>query len=130
MSVQKYVLTTTNEAGEKVEAYLRTSSDQVVRDDNSTVESALTTLNTSLAAIQEALNTLKGSGDGSVQNIVDTAISTVIGGAPETYDTLKELADWVTTHETDAAGLVTRIAALEANSTKWQFEPVTDDTAG
>lgn len=130
MSVQKYVLTTKNDAGEKVEAYLRTSSDQVVRDDNSTVEAALTTLNTSLAAIQEALNMLKGTGDGSVQNIVDTAISTVIGGAPETYDTLKELADWVATHETDAAGLVTRIAALEANSTKWQFEPVTDEPAG
>ena len=45
-----------------------------------------------------------------------TAVATVLDGAPEAFDTLKEVADWIANNETaaDAAALVTRVTALEA----------------
>ena len=44
------------------------------------------------------------------------AVATVLDGAPEAFDTLKEVADWISNNETasDAADLITRVAALEA----------------
>ena len=44
------------------------------------------------------------------------AVATVLDGAPEAFDTLKEVADWIANNETasDAAALVTRVTALEA----------------
>lgn len=44
------------------------------------------------------------------------AVATVLDGAPEKFDTLKEIAQWISDSETadSAADLVTRVAALEA----------------
>lgn len=44
------------------------------------------------------------------------AVATILDGAPEKFDTLKEVADWISNNETaaSAADLVTRVAALEA----------------
>ena len=45
-----------------------------------------------------------------------TAVAGVIDGAPEKFDTLKEIAQWISDSETadSAADLVTRVTALEA----------------
>ena len=44
------------------------------------------------------------------------AVATVLDGAPEKFDTLKEIAQWIADSETatEAADLVTRVATLEA----------------
>ena len=42
---------------------------------------------------------------------ISAAISELIGGAPETYDTLKEIADYIATHEDAAAALNAAIGA-------------------
>ena len=44
------------------------------------------------------------------------AVATVLDGAPEKFDTLKEIAAWIAEADTaeDAASLVTRVATLEA----------------
>ena len=44
------------------------------------------------------------------------AVATILDGAPEKFDTLKEVADWIANNETaaDAAALVSRVADLEA----------------
>ena len=44
------------------------------------------------------------------------AVATILDGAPEKFDTLKEVADWIANNESasSAADLVTRVAALEA----------------
>ena len=44
------------------------------------------------------------------------AVATVLDGAPEKFDTLKEIAQWISDSETadSAADLVTRVSALEA----------------
>ena len=45
-----------------------------------------------------------------------SAVTTVLDGAPEKFDTLKEIATWIADSEsaTEAADLVTRVATLEA----------------
>lgn len=45
-----------------------------------------------------------------------SAVATVLDGAPEKFDTLKEVAEWIAASESaaTAADLVTRVAALEA----------------
>lgn len=53
--------------------------------------------------------------DGSVRNIAAEYISKVVSGSPEAFDTLMEFYAWVTTHESDAAHMVTRITNNENN---------------
>ena len=45
-----------------------------------------------------------------------SAVATILDGAPEKFDTLKEVADWIASSESadSAADLVTRVSALEA----------------
>ena len=45
-----------------------------------------------------------------------SAVATILDGAPEKFDTLKEVADWIADSESasSAADLVTRVGALEA----------------
>ncbi|MBD5103802.1 MAG: hypothetical protein HDT47_02940 [Ruminococcaceae bacterium] len=61
------------------------------------------TLSAALASIfAEMSNQTNGE---AVDAKISTAISELIGGAPETYDTLKEIADYIATHEDAAAAL-------------------------
>ena len=62
-----------------------------------------------LEAAEAALTTLNGEGEGSVKKSVADGITSIVAGAPESFDTLKEMADWISTHETDATGMNTRI---------------------
>lgn len=85
------------------------------------------TLTSALAAILASISALPSGSD--VDTKISTAISGLIGGAPETYDTLKEIADYISEHEdvvtalnaaigqkasaADLTAAVARIAALE-----------------
>lgn len=53
---------------------------------------------------------------GTLATLTDIAneIAKVVGGADTSYDTLKEIADWIKAHPNDVAALVTRISALES----------------
>ena len=59
------------------------------------------------------LLTADGNTQGSVQNLVNTAVVNLVNGAPTALDTLKEIADWIATHEDDATSLITRVGTLE-----------------
>lgn len=48
-----------------------------------------------------AIDTLNGAS--TVEGSVAYQIAQVVAGADESFDTLKEIADWITTHKTDAA---------------------------
>ena len=52
-----------------------------------------------------------------VDSLVSTQVAAVISGAPETFDTLKEVADWISADETGTAALVGRVTALEQADT-------------
>ena len=63
----------------------------------------------SIAANKGAIDTLNGTGEGSVKKAVSDAVASIVADAPEAYDTLKEISDWITTHASDAAGMNSQI---------------------
>ena len=50
---------------------------------------------------------------GSVANQVSAAVTALINNAPASFDTLKEIADWIQTHGNEAAALITRLSDAE-----------------
>ena len=69
-----------------------------------------TALATRVAANESAITVLNGSGAGSVSKAVSDAIDAVVDGAPATFDTLKELADWISDDQTGAAAIAADLA--------------------
>ena len=57
----------------------------------------------------DALTVLNGTGVGSVDKKVSDAIAGILDGAPEAYDTLKEISDWISSHGSDAASMNSQI---------------------
>lgn len=58
-----------------------------------------------IEANETAISTLNGNGDGSVKKAVSDGIAEVVAGAPEDFDTLKEMSDWIDSHENDASAM-------------------------
>jgi hypothetical protein len=50
----------------------------------------------------------------SARDIASEEVVKVVSGAPEAYDTLKEIADWISSHGTDATSMNSAIKALQA----------------
>lgn len=50
----------------------------------------------------------------SAREIASEEVVKVVSGAPEAYDTLKEIADWISSHGTDATSMNSAIKALQA----------------
>lgn len=59
--------------------------------------------------LQEEIDTLNGDGEGSVNKKIATAINTIIDNAPEAYDTLRDIAEWISTHGEEATNLALQI---------------------
>ena len=55
--------------------------------------------------IESSISTLNGDGEGSVKKAVADGITKVVADAPEDFDTLKEMSDWITNHENDASAM-------------------------
>ena len=62
-----------------------------------------------IASLQAAMEGVDDKIDGKVT----TAVAELVGGAPEAFDTLKEVSDYISTHGAEAADLTGRVAALE-----------------
>lgn len=67
-----------------------------------------------IAANTSAIETLNGTGVGSVDKKVADAVASIVADAPESYDTLKEISDWISGHESDASAMN---SAIQANKT-------------
>lgn len=50
-----------------------------------------------------------GRANKTVREIASEEVAKIVNGAPEAYDTLKEVSDWISTHGTDAATMNTKI---------------------
>lgn len=70
-----------------------------------TDESTIKSNTKRIEANETAISTLNGTGDGSVKKAVSDGIAKVVAGAPEDFDTLKEMSDWISTHETSASAM-------------------------
>ena len=73
-----------------------------------------TTIKDDIAKNTTAIETLNGTGDGSVAKQVADAVAKIVVNAPEAYDTLQEIATWISTHENSAA---TMNQSIQTNKT-------------
>lgn len=57
----------------------------------------------------QAIATLNGTGTGSVSKTVADAVAKIVADAPESFNTLKEISDWITTHSSSASEMNSQI---------------------
>lgn len=57
-----------------------------------------------------------GRANKTVREIASEEVAKIVNGAPEAYDTLKEVSDWISTHGTDAATMNADIADLKTKA--------------
>lgn len=74
-----------------------------------------TEIKSKVQANTDAIGVLNGEAtvEGSVKKTVADEIAKVVAGAPESFDTLKELSDWIATHGQDATEMNSAIVALQ-----------------
>jgi len=91
---------------EIVDLMVKTNIQNVVLDDGTT------TLASKLAEIVAAINDRAKKSDVAteINAAVSAAIDNLIGGAPATYDTLKEIADYLATHENEYTALLATVS--------------------
>lgn len=82
---------------------------------DSALQNQITSLDTRQTASEQAITTLNGEGNGSVKKTVADAIAEVVNGADASFDTLKEISDWIGNHTTDAASMNSAIQTNTAN---------------
>lgn len=70
-----------------------------------------TALKNRVSATEGAIEVLNGdkTKDGSVAKQVADAVAEIVASAPEAYDTLKEISDWISTHAESASAMNTSI---------------------
>lgn len=109
--VMTYVGTIPTDAKAKdVVSYIKEAVNAGTYDDSA--------LKSSVAANTAAISTLNGTGAGSVKKAVSDAVAALVNGAPEAYDTLKEISDWISSHASDAAGMNSQITTNKEDISK------------
>lgn len=73
---------------------VKTNADNVMYDDSTTLTAKLAEILASLAKKAEASAVTT-----EIQQKIDVAVNGLIDGAPDTYNTLKEIADYISQHE-------------------------------
>ena len=95
----------------------------------SDINERLITAEGNVEGLITSVDILNGDGEGSVQKQVADAIAAIVADAPEEFDTLKEIADFITSEEDGgAAGLINRVGALESELTSLQETTIKDLT--
>lgn len=94
------------------------SVDKKIKDASDTLEQKITdstyddtAIQAKVSANETAIGVLNGTGEGSVAKKVSDEIAKVVAGADESMDTLKEIADWISTHTDSASAMNTQINA-------------------
>ena len=104
MSTKSYVLEKVRIEGELHELLAKTNGENT----EVTYDGQVTTLTEALASILASLSNLPTSE--SINAKISSAIDELIDGAPGTYDTFKEIADYIETHKTAADALTAAIS--------------------
>ena len=81
------------------------------------VKTAQTTLQSNIDTVSGKVTTLIGSVEGddgkSARTIASEEVAKIVAGADASYDTLKEVSDWISSHKDDASAMNSAIIALE-----------------
>lgn len=93
-----------------------------------------TTVKADIKKNTDAISTLNGTGEGSVTKAVADGIAKVVAEAPEDFDTLKEIADWIANDTTGSVKMANDIAAVvgtdkDENGTPKSMRAVAEEVA-
>lgn len=108
------IKTTTDDLDSRVAAI---EGDYLKAADKTELQGSIDTLEGRVAANESAIEVLNGEGEGSVKKQVADAVAGVVASAPEDFDTLKEVADWINSDTTGAAKMQADIATLKGADT-------------
>lgn len=86
------------------------------KTDISNLTSRVTAAEGDIDTLQADVTVLKG--DKTTEGSVAYQIAQVVANAPENFDTLKEIADWITNDKTGAASLNSRLTAVETKNSE------------
>ena len=104
------------EAGGEIDLSEIEESIAGLEGDLSGLEGDISGLNSDLSNLDGRINSLEAGAeevDGKIESAVNAAIADVVDSAPEAFDTLKEIADYIAEDKEGAADLASRIGALE-----------------
>lgn len=89
-----------------------TSVTQAIADNKTAIEGEVERAKSAENAILSTITTIVGEDkDKSIRTIAKEEVALVVDSAPETFDTLKEIAVWIENDETGAAAMANKIAA-------------------
>lgn len=118
---------TANAANSKVDIAV-----QVANDASVVANSAKTTAEAISGIAENAQDIAKDTQDSLInyytKTETDTLFSNLIDGAPEQFDTLKEISDWIANDETGTAALINRVSTNETNIKDLQTNKVDNTT--
>lgn len=106
-----------------VDIFVKSGVENIVYE--TTAEGTEVTLATKLAEIIATLGTKASTSE--MNTAISTAISELIGGAPETYDTLKEIADYIAAHE-DVVTALNQAIGSKADKATFEATKATVDS--
>ena len=95
-----------------------TYDDTALKGRVTTVEGKVSTL----------IGTAKGDDTKSARTIAAEEVAKIVAGANTSYDTLKEIADWITGHKTDATAMNSAITTLEGKTSTLETNVDTNTT--
>ena len=101
---------------------------KVVTEKFNSVEAKVNANETTIQSHTTALATLNGEGEGSVKKTVTDEIAKVVADAPESLDTLKEISDWISSHESDASAMNGAIQTNKSDIATLQTDKVDKET--
>ena len=115
-------ITSINEAlGNKLESSDLDTINSSIESINSSIEGINTALDSKLEAsdlseLEGKVATLIGvDADKSVRTIASEEVAKIVDGAPKTFDTLKEIADWIESHPESVAEINSRLTSVESS---------------
>lgn len=85
------------------------ANEQAIADNKSAIETLNGDAETE-GSVANMINTVVGT---ATEDAVKKAIDDLVAEAPEAYDTLKEIADWISADETGTAALIERVTKAE-----------------
>lgn len=85
---------------------LENSLNAAIANEAQTREEDISRLNDAVEAVKELV------GDDKVQDAINAAIAKIVDGAPDAFDTLKEISDWIAEHGEGANALIKTVAEL------------------
>lgn len=99
------------------EATARTNADTALSGRLDSAETNITSLTRRVGNAEDAIDVLNGDAQttGSVAKQVNDAIAEVVANAPDDFDTLREISDWISNHADSAATMNSNITSLQTD---------------